>query len=85
MMSKVIKGKFGTTVPNFGRWTDLPRDYNLSHAFLQRHAENDYKVTANDSIKFVKENNITAFVLCNPNNPIGQALPKEESFICCMS
>jgi threonine-phosphate decarboxylase len=64
-------GPILTSVPTFGRWTDLPPDFNIPVHFVQREKERDFVIGADDVIARVKETGAQTVVICNPNNPTG--------------
>lgn len=67
-----------TSVPTFGRWTDLPGDYQRPVVFLQRHRDNDFALTPEDIVRHVRQAGARTLVISNPNNPTGALLRPDE-------
>lgn len=64
-------GPILTSVPTFGRWTDLPPDFNIPVHFVQREKARNFVIDADDVIARVRETGARTVVICNPNNPTG--------------
>ncbi|MFR9210686.1 MAG: histidinol-phosphate transaminase [Intestinibacter bartlettii] len=50
----------------------------FSAKYIGAKADEDFKVNVDSIIKDIKENNPKLIILCNPNNPTGSVLTKEE-------
>ncbi|MDO5010866.1 MAG: histidinol-phosphate transaminase [Intestinibacter bartlettii] len=50
----------------------------FSAKYIGAKAEDDFKLNVDSIIKDIKENNPKLVILCNPNNPTGSVLTKEE-------
>ncbi len=50
----------------------------FSAKYVGAKAEQDFKLNVDSIIEEIKENNPKLVILCNPNNPTGQVLTKEE-------
>ena len=50
----------------------------FSAKYIGAKADEDFKVNVDSIIKDIKENNPKLIMLCNPNNPTGSVLTKEE-------
>ena len=50
----------------------------FSARYIGAKAEEDFKLNVDSIIKDIKENNPKLVILCNPNNPTGSVLTKEE-------
>lgn len=50
----------------------------FSAKYIGAKAEEDFKLNVDSIIKDIKENNPKLVILCNPNNPTGTVLTKEE-------
>lgn len=73
-----ISKSVATPVPTFGRWTDQPKETGKKvHLFPLEEAE-DFRFRADRFIRFVETTGSRAAVLCNPNNPTGEYISKEE-------
>ena len=67
-----------TTVPTFGRWTDLPKDFGKAVTFLQRRRENGFVLSADDVILHARANGSRTVIICNPDNPTGCHFTSED-------
>jgi len=65
------RGPILTSAPTFGRWTDLPPDFNIPVHVILRERARDFKIDADDVIGRAKETGAQTVVICNPNNPTG--------------
>lgn len=62
-------------------YSEYERELNKINSKLDKYIlkENlDFNVDLSDLIKIIKDNNYELVVICNPNNPTGQAFTKEE-------
>ncbi len=66
-----LRGPMLTTIPTFGRWTDLPRELGVPTHFIQRREEQDFQISVDFLIDQVRQTGSRALVLCNPDNPTG--------------
>jgi threonine-phosphate decarboxylase len=64
-------GPILTSVPTFGRWTDLPPEFAIPVHFVQRERSRDFVIGADDVIARTRETGAKTVVICNPNNPTG--------------
>ncbi|MDB4077048.1 histidinol-phosphate aminotransferase family protein [Porticoccaceae bacterium] len=71
ILCKDSKGSILTSVPTFGRWTDIPPDFDIPVHFAQREKANDFKLTVADILNRVNETGAQTVVISNPNNPTG--------------
>ena len=78
ILCKDSKGSILSSVPTFGRWTDLPPDFNVPVHYIQREKERDFTLSANDVIQRVNETGAQTLVICNPNNPTGAWFSNED-------
>lgn len=69
-------GPIMTTVPTFGRWTDLPDDFSVPVVYLHHPRTRVFELNANDVISVVRREHIKTLILCNPNNPTGAWFPE---------
>lgn len=46
--------------------------------YIQLGGNNDFTININDVIKSIKENNPKLIIICNPNNPTGTVIEKED-------
>lgn len=71
LLCRDSRGPVLTSVPTFGRWTDLPRDFDIPVHFVERTAERDFHLSADEVIARARETGAATVVICNPNNPTG--------------
>jgi len=71
-------GPILTSVPTFGRWTDLPPDFDIPVHYIQREKANGFRLTACDIIQRVEETAAQTLVICNPNNPTGMWFTSDD-------
>ncbi len=60
-----------TSIPTFGRWTDLPQEFGVPLSYIERTAENGFKLTVEQVVNRVREVGAKTLVISNPNNPTG--------------
>jgi threonine-phosphate decarboxylase len=73
-----IKDDVLVPVPSFGRWTDEPETLGRRVHLLHYKEENDFRLTPQEFVDAVKKSKVKNAVLCNPNNPTGSIMQKEE-------
>lgn len=71
MLCQQADGPMVTSVPTFGRWTDLPPECGVPLHTIQREPRNNFRLTVNEIVQRVREVNASTLVLSNPNNPTG--------------
>lgn len=71
-------GPILTPVPTFGRWTDLPPEFNVPVHFIQRDKEKNFMLSAQEIIDEANRTKAGTVVICNPNNPTGAWFTEEE-------
>lgn len=65
-------------VPSFGRWTDEPQGLGRQVRFVSYSDALDQHLSAADFVRAVRESGVRNAVLCNPNNPTGSLMSREE-------
>lgn len=65
------RGPILTSIPTFGRWTDLPPDLHVPVHYVARVKERDFQLSADEVIARARETGAATVVICNPNNPTG--------------
>jgi histidinol-phosphate/aromatic aminotransferase/cobyric acid decarboxylase-like protein len=73
-----IQSSIATPVPTFGRWTDQPRESGKRVHLFELRAENDFRFDPNAFVSFVRKVDARAVVVCNPNNPDGGYLKRNQ-------
>lgn len=73
-----IKEKLATPVPTFGRWTDQPGETGKKVATFETKPEEHFALDVDRFAEFVRQSGARAAAICNPNNPTGALLPREQ-------
>lgn len=71
ILCRESRGPILTSVPTFGRWTDIPPDFDIPVHYLQRKKENAFQLSADEVIQAARETSASTVVISNPNNPTG--------------
>lgn len=75
---RFIKHDLVADVPTFGRWTDNARELGrVVHPFFRCPSTN-FRIDVDDLLRFTHDHGAKALAICNPNNPTGAALSREE-------
>lgn len=67
-----------TSIPTFGRWTDLPLQLGLPLHPIARRKQNGFRLTVAQIVQTVREMQSRTLVISNPNNPTGAVLELDE-------
>lgn len=78
MLCQEAAGPMVTSVPTFGRWTDLPLERNVPLHTIQRVREKEFRLEVDEIVRRVRETGATTLVISNPNNPTGASLSLDE-------
>lgn len=65
-------------VPSFGRWTDEPQGLGRQVHYVAYQDAHNQHLTAADFVHAVQSAGVKNAVLCNPNNPTGSLMSREE-------
>lgn len=65
------RGPILTTVPTFGRWTDLPPEQGRPLHTLAHRREQGWRIEPEAVVAEARRVGASSVVLCNPNNPTG--------------
>lgn len=71
-------GPILSSVPTFGRWTDLPPEFGIPVHLINREKSRNFVIDAGDVIRRVRETGARTVVICNPNNPTGAWFSGED-------
>ena len=75
---RLITSDLVTDVPTFGRWTDNPCELGRTVHTYFRLPSTGFRLDVGDFLRFAREKRARALVVCNPNNPTGGFLTREE-------
>jgi len=78
ILCKEMEGGVVCPVPTFGRWTDLPIDFNVPVHFIQREESNNFDLDVQHIIDTVRREKAQNLIICNPNNPTGASFTDGE-------
>lgn len=78
VLCREAAGPMLTSIPTFGRWTDLPIECGVPLYTIQRRRENNFCLDTDAILARVREVGARTLVLSNPNNPTGAALTFDE-------
>jgi histidinol-phosphate/aromatic aminotransferase/cobyric acid decarboxylase-like protein len=73
-----VTGGLATPVPTFGRWTDQPAETGKAVATFETTPENDFGLDVDRFASFVRRSGARAAAICNPNNPTGALVPRDQ-------
>jgi threonine-phosphate decarboxylase len=73
-----IKDDVLVPVPSFGRWTDEPKALGTTVKFLNYSDDNDQGLSPEEFVRTVRNSGVKNAILCNPNNPTGSIMSKEQ-------
>lgn len=65
-------------VPSFGRWTDEPQGLGRDVHFIVYSDASEQRLTADAFVQAVNRAGVRNAVLCNPNNPTGSIMQRDE-------
>jgi histidinol-phosphate/aromatic aminotransferase/cobyric acid decarboxylase-like protein len=74
----LIRGGVATPVPTFGRWTDQPAETGNPVAAFTLAPEEGFRHDVDRFADFALRTGARAAVVCNPNNPTGVLVPRDE-------
>lgn len=67
-----------TDVPTFGRWTDNARELGRNvHPYFRRRSR-DFRLDVAELVRFARDRGARALAICNPNNPTGAFLSRDD-------
>lgn len=74
LLCRDAQGPMMTSVPTFGRWTDLPAEFGVPLDFLQRDQDKNFQLSVEEIVAHVRLAGTRTLVISNPNNPTGAYL-----------
>ena len=74
----MIRESMATPVPTFGRWTDQSLETGKRVDMFQLPESGGFALDIDAYVDFIRERGSRVAVVCNPNNPDGNYIPKWE-------
>jgi histidinol-phosphate/aromatic aminotransferase/cobyric acid decarboxylase-like protein len=74
----LVHESLAVPVPTFGRWTDQPMETGKRVDMLLLPEAHGFRLDPTSFVQFVRTRGSRAAVICNPNNPDGGFLPKQQ-------
>ncbi|MEV6398654.1 aminotransferase class I/II-fold pyridoxal phosphate-dependent enzyme [Streptomyces sp. NPDC051907] len=74
----LVRESLAVPVPTFGRWTDQPMETGKRVDMLLLPEAHGFGLDPEAFVRFVRSRGSRAAVICNPNNPDGGLLPKQQ-------
>jgi histidinol-phosphate/aromatic aminotransferase/cobyric acid decarboxylase-like protein len=74
----LVRESLATPVPTFGRWTDQPLETGKRVDMYPLREAEDFELDVDAFVAFVRQRGSRVAVICNPNNPDGGYLPRDE-------
>ena len=74
----LIKESLATPVPTFGRWTDQPLETAKRLEMFERREAAGFELPVSEFVSFAHKRRVRAAAICNPNNPTGVLLSRDE-------
>ncbi len=74
----LVKESLAIPVPTFSRWTDEPGATGKRVVLFPTFSAANFQVDIGSFVSFVRDQRARVAILCNPNNPTGAFLPKEQ-------
>lgn len=73
-----VNGCLATPVPTFGRWTDQPAETGKRVATFETRPEEHFALDVDRFAAFVRRSGARAAAICNPNNPTGALVSRDQ-------
>jgi histidinol-phosphate/aromatic aminotransferase/cobyric acid decarboxylase-like protein len=74
----LVRESLATPIPTFGRWTDQPLETGKRVDMFPLPESRDFAFDPEAFISFIRERRSRVAVICNPNNPDGGYVPRQE-------
>ncbi|MFC4608609.1 pyridoxal phosphate-dependent aminotransferase [Streptomyces maoxianensis] len=74
----LVHESLAVPVPTFGRWTDQPMETGKRVDMLLLPEAHGFRLDPTSFVQFVRTRGSRVAVICNPNNPDGGFLPKQQ-------
>jgi histidinol-phosphate/aromatic aminotransferase/cobyric acid decarboxylase-like protein len=74
----LISESVAVPIPTFGRWTDQPMETGKRVDMFPLQEANSFVLDLDAYVRFIRARGSRVAVLCNPNNPDGNFIPRRE-------
>jgi histidinol-phosphate/aromatic aminotransferase/cobyric acid decarboxylase-like protein len=74
----LISQSVAIPIPTFGRWTDQPLETGKRVDMFLLQERDNFTLDLDEYVRFIRARGSRVAVLCNPNNPDGNYLPRRE-------
>ncbi|MFD0857106.1 pyridoxal phosphate-dependent aminotransferase [Actinomadura adrarensis] len=74
----LVRDSLAIPIPTFGRWTDQPMETGKRVDMFPLPESRDFNLDLESYIAFLRERRSRVAVICNPNNPDGGYLPRQD-------
>ncbi|HET9140345.1 histidinol-phosphate transaminase [Actinophytocola sp.] len=74
----LINSSIAIPIPTFGRWTDQPLETGKRVDMFLLQERDNFTLDLEEYVRFIRARGSRVAVLCNPNNPDGNYLPRRE-------
>ncbi|SDR71369.1 Histidinol-phosphate/aromatic aminotransferase or cobyric acid decarboxylase [Friedmanniella luteola] len=74
----LVRDSLAIPIPTFGRWTDQPLETGKRVDMFPLQEEDGFALDLDEYAQFIRRRGSRVAVVCNPNNPDGGYLHKEE-------
>ncbi|MGI8330441.1 pyridoxal phosphate-dependent aminotransferase [Actinomadura scrupuli] len=74
----LVRESLATPIPTFGRWTDQPLETGKRLDMVPLPEHRDFALDMDYFVNFVRHRGSRVAVICNPNNPDGGYIPRNE-------
>jgi histidinol-phosphate/aromatic aminotransferase/cobyric acid decarboxylase-like protein len=74
----LVRESLATPIPTFGRWTDQPMETGKRVDMFPLPESRDFALDLEAFVRFLRERRSRVAVICNPNNPDGGYIPRQD-------
>jgi len=74
----LVRESLCTPIPTFGRWTDQPMETGKRVDMFPLPESRDFALDLEAFVRFLRERRSRVAVICNPNNPDGGYVPRQD-------
>jgi threonine-phosphate decarboxylase len=74
----LVRESLAIPIPTFGRWTDQPLETGKRVDMFPLSEDHDFALDPQEYVKFIRRRGSRVAVICNPNNPDGGYLRRQQ-------